>query len=509
MTRQRFALISAVTAAAFWPGAAYGHGFGESYDLPLPLNLLLVGAAATVALSFVVIGIFVKPRPREVGYPRYDLLKWRVVAAVASTVFVRVPLKLLSVLLLTLVVATSFFGTDDPLKNFSPTFVWIIWWVGMGYVVALIGNVWPVVNPWSALFAWGEKLLAGGQWRGMWAYPTDWNVWPAVALFFAFAWIENVYTGAARLPDLGVLVVAYSLVTWLGMLAFGRHTWLRRGEAFSVLFSFFTRFAPTEVRVVNRKVCRDCGAQCRLEDGECVDCYECFEFAAPDEQELNLRPYAVGLARSGKASVATAIFVVLALATVTFDGLQETPAWLKVQNAVYEPATVFGTYTVEAIGTLGIMVFPTLFLAAYVAFSWAVKQLSGEPWSAFDVARVFVFSLVPIALAYNLAHFISFLAIQGQLIFPLASDPFGSGADLFGTAHFRPNITIINAKFVWYVSVASIITGHIVSVYVAHVISLRTVSDHRLALRSQYSILALMVLYTASSLWILAQPILS
>ena len=63
-----------------------------------------------------------------------------------------------------------------------------------------------------------------------------------------------------------------------------------------------------------------------------------------------------------------------------------------------------------------------------------------------EVASAYVFSLVPIALAYNLAHFITLLLIQGQLIIPLASDPFGFGWNIFGTAEYRLNLNIIGAK---------------------------------------------------------------
>ena len=126
-----------------------------------------------------------------------------------------------------------------------------------------------------------------------------------------------------------------------------------------------------------------------------------------------------------------------------------------------------------------------------------------------EVARRFVFSLIPIALAYNMAHFLSLLVIQGQFIIPLVSDPFGFGWDLFGTADYRVNIGIINAKFVWFTSVVAIVLGHIIAVYIAHVISLRTVSNHSSALRGQYPMLLLMVSYTVTSLWIIAQPIVS
>ena len=222
---------------------------------------------------------------------------------------------------------------------------------------------------------------------------------------------------------------------------------------------------------------------------------------------MNLRPYGVGLTIPKRVSLATAGFVVLALATVTFDGLSETPLWLDFQNLVYSPISMFGGNTTAAVKTLGLLLVPLAFLVVYLGFSWGVGRLSGTPASVQEVARTFVFSLVPIALAYNMAHFISLLAIQGQFIIPLASDPFGQGWDLWGTVDYRLNLTLINAKFVWYPSVGAIVLGHIVSVFVAHVISVAEVPDRKRALRGQYPMLVLMVIYTASSLWIIAQPI--
>jgi hypothetical protein len=95
------------------------------------------------------------------------------------------------------------------------------------------------------------------------------------------------------------------------------------------------------------------------------------------------------------------------------------------------------------------------------------------------------------------------------LVFPLISDPFGFGWNLFGTAQYKVNIAIVGAKFAWYTAVIAIVLGHIIAVYIAHLISLRTIQDHNSALRSQYPMLVLMVGYTMVSLWILAQPIAS
>ncbi len=489
--------------------SAYAHAFGERYDLPIPLNYFLFGGAATVALSFVVIGIFVKRSGAALGYPRHNLLATRGVGALIASRPLLWAIKLLSFGLFALVLATSFFGSNRPLDVLSPTFVWIIWWVGMGYAAALFGNLWALVNPWKIAYEWAEKAFGGNR-RGsgaLFPYPQGLDVWPATVLFLLFAWLENVYLGATIPSKLGMLVLLYSLITWGGMLAFGKHTWLRRGEAFSVLFGFFARFSPTEARVSNNRLCARCGQECGSPGVDCVDCYDCFERANPRQREFNLRPYAVGLAHPGRVSTATAAFVILALATVTFDGLQETPTWVDIQTFVYDAASLFGPNVVGTIDTFGLVVLPTIFMLIYLGFARAIRWLSGDPTTTFDVAKAFVFALVPIALAYNMAHFMSLLLITGQSIIPLFSDPFGYGWDIFRTADYKINIGIINARFAWYTSVAAIVLGHVISVYLAHLISLRRVQDRARALRGQYPMLALMVIYTATSLWIIAQPI--
>jgi hypothetical protein len=118
-----------------------------------------------------------------------------------------------------------------------------------------------------------------------------------------------------------------------------------------------------------------------------------------------------------------------------------------------------------------------------------------------------VLSLIPIAIAYHLAHYLTYLLIQGQLVIRLASDPFGFGWNLFGTARYRPDIGLVGARFAWYTAVSAIVLGHILAVYVAHVIALREYATRRAALRSQVPMLVLMVGYTMVSLWIIAQPI--
>ena len=514
------AALLAVASLALLGGTAQAHAFGQRYDLPIPLSYFLAGAAAAVALSFVVMGMFIKGGDSAFRYPRLNLLATPALGRILTSRILLGSLRIASVALLLLVIAAALFGSDNPLANLSPTFIWIIWWVGMGYIAALFGNLWMLINPWKALFEWGEWLarrILGrqpvGRGGGLIAYPRGWDVMPALLGFFAFVWLENVYPGSVVPRYLAALVIVYSLITLGGMALFGKHTWLRYGDCFSVLFGIFARFSPTEVRVVGGN-CDDCDF-CAIERGaddtaDCVDCYACFEAAgdgdAGGRREFNLRPWSVGLMPSRRVSLITTAFVALTLAAVTFDGLQETASWVAVQKLGLR---LFGAGGVSVADTLGVALTPALFFAAYLAFCVGVKALSGEQAPLMEVAQAYVFSLVPIALAYNMAHFLSLLLVQGQLIIPLASDPFGFGRDIFGTSGYRIDPTVISAKAAWFLSVGAIVAGHIVSVYIAHAISLRRAANRSLALRGQYPMLALMAFYTAVSLWIIAQPIVN
>lgn len=503
------ALLTVVVALAH-DSSAFAHGFGQRYDLPVPLWLYLLGAAAAVGFSFVVIGIFVRGTPGLGRYPRFDLLRTRMGRLVAHPALL-FTLRLVSVALFVLVIMTGFLGSQNPTRNLTPTLVWVLWWVGLAYVSALLGNLWALINPWKIIFTWAEsfyrRLDPEGELSLELPYPSWLRVWPGFLLFLIFAWIELVYSGRAWPANLAFLTILYSAATWLGMLLFGKERWLECGEAFSIAFRLLARFAPTEVRVVKPDICASCSLNCRDLNGECINCYECFELADDREREWNLRPFAVGLLRNEKVSPSMAAFVILMLATVTFDGFTATPLFGSLESNLFALMPFIGEARITVIDSLGLVVFPTLFLVVYLFVCRLMVAASGCELPLGALARAFVFSLIPIALAYHLAHYFSYLLVQGQLIIPLLSDPFGWGWDLLGTKSYRINIAVVGARFTWFMAVGSIVLGHIIAVYLAHVIALRNLKEPKAALRSQYPMLALMVGYTVVSLWIIAQPI--
>lgn len=489
---------------------AFAHGFGQRYDLPVPLWLYLYGAASAVLLSFVVFGFFIGERDVSGGYPRSNLLRFGFIrATLANQAFV-FGLRVISVALFALIILTGLFGNQTPALNFAPTMVWVIWWVGMSLVIALIGNVWALANPFEIVFDWADRLVQRlGVEEGLEpdiAYPVRWDVWPALALFFAFAWVELIFWGSATPCNIAFLALLYSSVTWAGMSFFGKETWLRRGEAFSVFFGILARFAPTEVRVTSGVACGECGI-CMVEsEDECVNCYWCFGHASPEHREVNLRPPAVGLLHSEGISVAGVAFVVFMLASVTYDGLLATPFWVSLIFSLQSIAGSYGALSSLFYGTLGLAAVPLVFFTLYAGFV-KLCQLLGGGAGFWRLAGAFAFSLVPIALAYQAAHYFTLLLTDGQNIIYLVSDPFGWGWNLFGTSGYEPNPSIVGAAFVWYSQVALIVAGHVIAVFLAHTVALREASSPKLVIRSQIPMVVLMVLYTVTSLWILSQPL--
>ena len=506
------------------PLPAAAHGFAQRYDLPVPLTLYISGSAAAVALSFVVIAIFVRARGGLTDYPRFNLLTTAIGRALASSLLIGL-CRFVTLGLMLLVIAAGLFGNPNPFKNIAPTTVWVIWWVGFAYLSGLVGNLWAVINPWATAFDLSERLARlikpSARVGRRFAYPGWLGDWPAVLLLLGFVWAELVWPNSDVPSSLAVAIIIYSLITWLGMFLFGKYTWLRHGEAFSVLFGLLARFAPTEVRVTNNTVCASCdAAACQHNPSDCINCYECFDKARPNEREWNLRPWAVGLVVERPISVSCMAFVIVMLASVTFDGILATPLWATVAEwMLFSPGfrplvLVLQDITgnaIAAVSTIAMCMFIVTFTLSYLAFSFLMRRSTPQPyrdsWTTGELARLFVLSLIPIALAYHLAHYLSFLLIVGQYMIPLISDPFGFGWNLFGTKLYFIKIGIVNARFVWITSVIAIVVGHIIAVYIAHVVAMRAFGNNRAALLSQMPMLILMVAYTMISLWILAQPV--
>jgi (2Fe-2S) ferredoxin len=186
-------------------------------------------------------------------------------------------------------------------------------------------------------------------------------------------------------------------------------------------------------------------------------------------------------------------FVIAMIGTVTYDGMSGTEWWAElVGNRRGE--TWFGTFALlGCVAVIGV---------AYLGAAWLAGRLARSERTGVEIAASFAHTLVPIALAYAVAHYFTLVLFEGQLVLPALGDPLGRGWDLLGTADWRP-VVFLSPRVVWYVQVTTIVAGHIAGVVLAHDRALAEFGPEG-GVRSQYALLALMVSLTSLGLLILA-----
>jgi hypothetical protein len=447
------------------------HGLGGVGDLPVPLWLFYYGAALVLILSFVALwALWKRPvlarasagRPLPSGLEH--ILRSRGPRTAAGSV---------SFALLVLVTVAAAIGDTSPNENIAPRFVFVAFWLGLPALSVLFGNVWSVLSPWRAAAdaaAWASER-SGVHWEAPFAYPARLGRWPAAVLLFAFAALELAYWDPADPRALALAILLYTAITWLGMLAYGRERWLEGGEAFAVYFGLLARIAPF---------------------GE-------------HESRLVVRWPFTGLtgldARPG-----TLTFIAVMLGSVAFDGFSQTELWVDFRANRLRTVIQRSPDLADVLGML-LASAGLLLTIAFVALAYilAMKAAAYAVHYDGDLTDAFLGSLVPIALAYVIAHYFSFFVREMQYLAPFASDPFGFGWDLFGTADVKPDIGVLAPRTIWNAQVAALVIGHVAGLVLAHDKAVELFESPRKAAISQYAMLALMVVYTLAGLWLLSQ----
>jgi hypothetical protein len=357
------------------------------------------------------------------------------------------------VLGLGLVVAAGLFGRANNPANIAPVTVWVVFWLVLPFLAAVLGNLWSVLNPWSAL---GRLLGLKGQ------SSVRPNVLPATVAFLAFTWLELVHGDSSDPQTLAGAALAYTgyLLAWSAVVGTGRA--MANADAFTVYHRLLSSIAP---------------------------------FGRDPEGRLRRRGWLRALPVLPRWR-GLPLFVCVMIGTVSYDGLSGTGWWSQLAFEL-----VGREWASTWFRTVSLLVVVGAVYGGYLAACWWAARTADE--STQRVADAFAHTLVPIGLAYAFAHYFTLVAFEGQGIVAGLSDPFGLGWDLFGTVGYRANYTWLAPTAVWWVQVASIVGGHALGVVLAHDRALAMFKGPR-AVRSQYAMLALMVALTTLGLTILA-----
>jgi hypothetical protein len=491
--RRPLAALAALGAALI-PTTVAAHALGSSFPLPVPLWLYLAGAAIAVAASFVVAVVVVKP---PADPPRYPVRPVSDRVAHVGGIGLRV------IGLVWWYGAIAAGWLIGGITYLPAVLFWIGIWVGVPMVAAILGNPWPALSPFRTTYDLLDGLVqrAGGRRLDLGLSLPRLGRGPAVIVLFIFLILELVWPDRLNPVPLAAVLTAYTGLTLAGMVLFGNVAWLRSFELFEILNGWFGRVGPIGRRTQRTQLCADCSESCNA--AHCVDCAECVAARDGADQRVELRWWFTGLTETTRAGWGDAAFILLALAGVTFDGLQETSLGGGVLTILFPPlAEAFGPLAASYLAPIAMLagVFG-LFMLAFAVAAW-ITRLIGEAARGGEagislgrVAGTYAPTLLPIATGYLVAHYLT-LVIQGAAWLPLL---------LIDPLALTPLLDFIPTAFIWYLSVGAIVGGHIAAVVLAH----------RLALRDQawrpilagLPLVVLMIGYTVLSLWIIAQPI--
>jgi hypothetical protein len=468
--RRRALAVGAVGVGAVLalPPSALAHGLVGKQDLPIPRWLFAWAAAVVLVASFVALATL-WPKPR--------LERARERRVLAVPVAVEVLCGVVGVAVFAITVWAGFAGSQTATANLMPTMVYVVFWVAIPFATLALGNVFGAFNPWRATArgaAWVFSRAGGAAAPAPLAYPRWVGRWPAALGILVFAWVELVYVNRDDPSGLAIMALLYAAVQLVGMSLYGIEPWTRNADAFALYFRLFSMLSPLHWR----------------------------------RRTLYVRPPLAGAPSLDPAPGTVALLCVM-IGTVSFDGLSQGELWTGSGGLAphlqrrFLDAGFSAEVALELGFTVGLLAMVAVVAGVYRLGVTGMRSLGGDH-DATELGRRFVHSLIPIAMAYVIAHYFSLLVYQGQAMAFLISDPLGDGSDVFGTAATSIDYNVIGANAVWYVQVFALVVGHVAGLTLAHDRALIVYERVRDATRSQYWMLAVMVGFTSLGLWLLS-----
>jgi len=428
------------------------HGVGGRADLPLPVWLFAYGAGFAVLISFVALGIL-WPQPRLAAASVGRALPgWAQAAARPATWVLRV----IGLFVYGVIVVACLWGVDNSASNIAPYVLYVSFWVGMQLLAVFAGDAWRALNPLDTL----AVVVFGRRLPERTARP-DPGLWPAAVMIGSFAWLELCYHASDSPRVIGVWLVGYTVAALTGAAWWGR-AWLRDGEGFAALFHLLAALAPV--------------------------------FRDDDTGRLRLRWPLAGLATVPSRRGLDAL-VLTVLGSTTFDGVTRQDWWAR---DVVGNRSDWGRTLVFSVGLLFVIL-----LVAVVWFGATRLSAAITGNDPVEIAAAYLPSLVPIVLAYAIAHYFSLFVYESYNVVALSSDPFGRGWDLFGTLDVFPNYRLLSTTLIAWVQAAAIVVGHVSGVVTAHDKAVERHRSARVATRSQWPLVGAMVAYTVGGLGLL------
>jgi hypothetical protein len=444
-------------AAALWfglAGRASAHAGEQGFVLLLPTDLYIASGGAVVALTVLLLA---RLPGRAAQAPFRPAPLWRHAAPGPWP-------SLLSAGLLLWLVWQGWAGSRDPLGNPLSLAVWVVFWMGLVTLQGLLGDIWRRINPWTGP-GWLLARLSRRRAPPL-RYPRRWGHWPGVLGFLAFAGFLLADPAPSDPARLALAVGGYWALHLAGLALFGAR-WLLRAEALTLLMRAYARMG-----LLGRRGRR---------------------------RALGLWGWQV--LRGPRPALGLAVLMLLLLGSGSFDGLNETFWWLALIGT--NPLEFPGRSAMVGVNLAGLLLANAALLAVFAGTLALGARLAGERMATGALIRLYAPTLLPIALAYHVAHYLPSLLLEGQYVLAGLSEALHLG-HVHVTAGFLSSPGPVRA--IWLTQAGAVVAGHVIALMLAHAIALRQGQSVRRAALGQAPLAAFMLAYTVFGLWLLAAP---
>jgi hypothetical protein len=435
-------------------GISLAHGIGGAKDLPIPPELAIIGAVAALTVSFTVLAIAWRaPRYDEstTGRPAPAWLS----RIVDSTAF-RVALRVLGMLIFTYAAVAAVFGPNlltNPI--FGIFYVW--WWIGLVVCSVLFGPVWKAISPVRTINLAFARLTGSDPEAGVFQYPARLGYWPAAIGLFAFVWMELVYPFSTDLGPVRLWCAIYVALMLLGGALFGSGFY-ERGDPFEVYSSLVAKLS-----VWGRR-----------------------------EGRLVIRSPLANLDTTRAAPGLLAVLSVL-FGSTAFDSFKDSSFWVRF--------TQESSVSTNILNNLALLTFCVG--VGLIFFVGCVTTGVGPGTRRVELPNKFAHSVIPIVVGYIVAHYATYFVEYGQQTLIQASDPFGDGSNLLGTADLTVNYWLsFHPTFLAVLKVLAVVIGHVLGVIAAHERAIELLPK-RHQLVGQLPLLFAMIAFTVFGLYLL------
>ena len=346
--------------------------------------------------------------------------------------------KILGIVILFFLIAPGIIGNESSKTSITPLILWVFLWIGVPTLGLFFGDVYAKFNPLNLIKISSNKPK---------------SVYISCFLFLGLTWFELVWREPGSPLNIGVV--------------------------FIILF-------------ISVNLIRNFYKKSIIE----VDPLLLLHYLYSKLKLFNSKPYFRSLINNiGNLAKLNGIeyFILLMIGTVTYDGLRETTFWY---NQFGEQINNIWFSTIMFLSmNLGTIIFYRF--ACYFAI-----KVGGSELKLNEVSKLFGHTMLPIAFAYHITHYLTLLLFETQTFIYRLNDPIGTGLNLFNVQEPEINY-FIEPIIIWGIQVAVTLLGHMLSVVLAHDLAVK-LFGHQQSDKTQYIFLFITVALTLQALFVLS-----